>query len=236
MWENPEPGLAEFRTNGWKLVLASGERGVRRGTARDEVRMLVCRDDLVASSTRFVLPGISLPDRVESFIRGDALHVNLANSQDHPIGIELVLTAIEADEQRLVVESQISLNTSLLESQPEVDLEVGSGHPGHPRWGSVDWKVLSSEPTAIWLHAADDLTSLGPSIATSLLCDGCDRRSLKTESIHDSGRVRFFGEFLEKGVIRRVRPWWVWSNGMISRKVADGISAQLLNRPLPLSS
>lgn len=236
MWENPEPGLAEFRTNGWKLVLASGGRGVRRGNARDEVRMLVCRDDLVAASTRFFLPGIALPDRVESFIRGDALHLNLANSQDHPIGFELVLMAIEADEQRLVVESQISLNTSLWESQPEVDLEAGSGHPGHPRWGCVPWKILAHDPTAIWLHAADDLPSLGPRVSTSLLCGGSDQRSLLTESIDDSGRVRFFGEFLEKGVIRRVRPWWVWSNGLISRETADGISAQLLHRPLPLSS
>jgi hypothetical protein len=144
--------------------------------------------------------------------------------------------AIEADEGILVVETVVSLSTHLLDSHPMVEMEVGDGHPGHPRWNGGLWQRLLDGPEAMWVTAPPSKSIDGPKVATSLLCDGRDLPSLAAEGDGDLCRVRFFGDFLEKGVIRRVQPWWVWSNGLITRRKADQLSAQLSQRPLALTN
>ena len=230
MWENPELDLAIFHTNGWKLVVASGE------SPDGAIRILACRDGLVGASARIHLPGFAIPPCRESFVRGDALHLCFLETDAAPIGFDLVLMAIEADEGILVVETVVSLSTPLLDSHPMVEMEVGDGHPGHPRWTGGRWKRLLDGPDAMWVTALPSKSIDGPKVATSLLCDGRDLPSLAAEGEGDLRRIRFFGDFLEKGVIRRVQPWWIWSNGLITRRKADQLSAQLAQRPLALTN
>jgi len=230
MWENPELGLAIFHTNGWKLIVASGE------APDGDIRMLACRDGLVGASARVHVSGFAIPPCQESFIRGDALHLCFPETDAVPIGFDLVLMAIEADQGILVVETVVSLSTPLLDSHPAVEMEVGDGHPGHPRWTGGLWKRLLDGPEAMWVTAPPPKSIDGPKVTTSLLCDERDLPSLAPEDDGDLRRVRFFGDFLEKGVIRRVQPWWVWSNGLITRRKADQLSAQLAQRPLALTS
>jgi len=230
MWEISGQGSAEFRTNGWKLVVTTGEPEV------GGIRLLTCREVLVGASAKIAVPGFALPPCSECYIRGDALHISFPLSQANPIALELVMTAIEADQQMLVVESVIGIHTSLLDSHPNLQLEVGSGHPGFPRWGRVGWEQTHDESNSIWLRAAERSPLEGPGVSTSLLCDRRDLSSLSSITGNHVTGVRFFGDFLEKGVIRKVQPWWVWSNGQLAKRKADMISNYLAARPLALSN
>jgi hypothetical protein len=230
MWEISGPGSAEFRANGWKLVVTSGEPKL------DGVRLLSCREDLVGAAAKIAVPGYELPPCSDCYIRGDALHISFPISQAHPIGLELVIMAIEADQQILVVESVIGLHTSLLDSHPNLQFEVGAGHPGFPLWGRVGWEQIFADGNSIWLRASGRSLLEGPGVSTSLLCDRRDLSSLSSSDGEKATAVRFFGDFLEKGVIRKVQPWWVWSNGQLAKRKADTIAHYLAARPLALSS
>lgn len=235
MWESPEPRLAEFRANGWKLIVAAEPAGASSQPV-DSIRLLACRDGLVGGSAQIRLPGIELAPLAEMFIRGDEVHLGFPVGPDHSIGLELVMLGIEADEDRLVIESMISINTSLLDSSPQVEFRVGAGHPGRPRWGEVPWQLLAKLSDVHWWSARPHQPGTGPGVTTHL---ACDRRDLSSLDPHEAGQgegLRFFGDFLEKGVIRRIRPWWLWSNGTVTRDVAERISRTLDDRPLPLSS
>lgn len=230
MWEISGEGSAEFRANGWKLVVTSGEPKV------GGIRLLSCREDLVGASAKVAVPGYGLPPCGECYIRGDALHISFPLSQANPIGLELVMMAIEADQQMLVVESVIGLHTTLLDSHPNLQLEVGSGHPGFPLWGRVGWEQIFADGNSIWLRAVGRSPLEGPGVSTSLLCDRRDLSSLSSVNGDHVSGVRFFGDFLEKGVIRKVQPWWVWSNGPLAKRKADTIAHYLSTRPLALSN
>ncbi|HBJ38375.1 MAG TPA: hypothetical protein DDZ51_27210 [Planctomycetaceae bacterium] len=230
MWEISGKGSAEFRANGWKLVVTSGEPKV------DGIRLLSCREDLVGASARIAVPGYELPPCGECYIRGDALHISFPLSQTNPIGLELVMIAIEADQRTFVVESVIGIHTSLLDSHPNLQLEVGSGHPGFPVWGRVGWEKLIDDGNWAWMRADARHSGEGPGVSTCLLCDHRDLTSLSPERQGSSTSVRFFGDFLEKGVIRKVQPWWVWSNGEVPSRKAREIARYLSSRPLALSN
>lgn len=230
MWEISGNGSAEFRANGWKLVVTSGEPQAAG------VRLLVCREDLVSASARIGVPGYELPPGSESYIRGDGLHISFPLSESNPIGLELVLMAIEADQQMFVVESVIGIHTSLLDSHPDLNLEVGAGHPGFPIWGRVGWQHFADDGDWVWMRAAARNPGEGPAVATSILCDHRDFSSLAPAKSEPSNAVQFFGDFLEKGVIRKVQPWWIWSNGPLADRKASQIGRYLSVRPLPLSN
>jgi hypothetical protein len=235
MWVSPEPGMAQFRANGWKLAVTA-EISTVGGSRISAVRIMVCRDGLVGASAQICLPGIELPPVSDSFIRGDAFHLSFAELPDHPIGLDLVLLGVEADEEQLVFESVMSINTLLLDSWPQLELRIGTGHPGQPRWGEVPLIVLDETDSVRWWYAQPRLAGLGANVATHLACEARDLGSLDPSLPADPCRLRFFGDFLEKGVIRRISPWWVWSNGMIPRSTGDRLAAQLQSRPLPLGS
>lgn len=227
MWENADRGEPEFRANGWKLAVKTDDQGVR---------MLVCRDGLVASSVRLWLTNSRLPPCSERYLRGDALHLSFPDTAAEPIALDLVLTAIEADQEQLILESVISLRTSLLDSHPTVELQLGAGHPLHPRWGDRPWSQVNDSGSALWFQPRPALPSEGPRVATSVFCDDRDRVSLDGAALAEQGNLRFFGDFLEKGVIRKVQPWWVWSNGTVAPQRAEQIAHKLAARPLPLAS
>jgi hypothetical protein len=227
MWKNPDRGASEFRANGWRLVVKFDPQGVR---------LLTCRDTLVATAAQISLPQLTLPACCERYIRGDALHLVFSDTATETIGVELVLMPVEAEQDHLVLESVISLKTSLLDSYPAVELQVGAGHPGHPRWATTRWEPALATATALSVRAQRGPAAEGPRVQTTIWCDDRDQRSLNTQLLTDAGRLCFFGDFLEKGVIRRVQPWWVWSQGQVSFSAAARIAAQLAARPLPLAS
>lgn len=230
MWEISGEGSAEFRANGWKLVVTSGEPQI------GGIRLLSCREDLVGASARIIIPGTDLARCNECYIRGDALHLSFPVTEKCPLGLELVMMAIEADQQMMVVESVIGIHTRLLDSYPQLQLEVGAGHPGFPVWGRVGWEQTHSDGDSVWMRASGRNAIEGPGVSTSLLCERRDLHSLSSPAPDPTVAVHFFGDFLEKGVIRKVQPWWVWSNGLLNPRKAGQIGKQLAARPLALSN
>lgn len=230
MWEIVEQGIAEFRTNGWKLVVASGEPHV------GGIRLLACREEVVGATARIAVSDYSLPSCDECYIRGDALHLSFSLSDEHPIGLEVVLMAIEADQQVLAVESVVGIHTWKLDSHPSLVLELGSGHPGFPVWGGASWERLADQREGVWMRGTGYGTVAGPRVSTQLLCDHRDLDSLQSTDTEGASSVQFFGDFLEKGVIRKVQPWWVWSTGQLPRERLARLAGNLARRPLALSN
>jgi hypothetical protein len=230
MWEISGQGVAEFRANGWKLVVACDQPQV------GGVRLLACREGLIGASARIAIPQYPLPPCDECYIRGDALHMVFPISPANPVGLELVMMAIEADQDLMIVESVLGLHTSLLDSHPKLELELGVGHPGFPVWGRAVWEKFNESPDWVWMRAGKSSPTDGPSVSASLLCDRRDLSSLSTSDQETKSSVQFFGDFLEKGVIRKVQPWWVWSYGPLPPRKANAIASYLAARPLALSN
>ncbi len=227
MWENADRGEPEFRANGWKLVVRTDEHGAW---------MLICRDGLVATSARLWLAETRLGPCSERYVRGDALHLSFPDTAAEPVAIDLVLTPIEADQGHLILESVISLRTSLLDSHPAVELQLGAGHPLRPRWGDRPWSQVANSGSTLWLRSRPSPPAEGPRVSASVFCDDRDRVSIDGPALAEQGSLRFFGDFLEKGVIRKVQPWWVWSNGPIAPDLANQVARRLAARPLPLAN
>jgi hypothetical protein len=247
MWESLEHGGAEFRTNGWKLVVEPTAQAVD---------FRVSREGMDDSAARVWLPQSNFAPYGERFIRGDELHLSLSDrgtdfagavstdtnrtdsesTDTEPIALELVLMAIEADEELLVLESVVSLTTSLLDSYPAVELQLGRVGAADPGWSDAAWSVCDNTALATYLTGRSSQIGFKPVVSTSLLCGDRDRVSLDAGALADRGTVRFFGDFLEKGVIRKVQPWWLWSCEPLYPRAVARIAEQLARRPLPLTS
>lgn len=226
MWENVAGGDPEFRVNGWRLVARVSGQGLI---------LVACRDPWVAAAARIFVPGVPL-DRCEQwYVRGDGLHLACTGRDRQCVVLEVELLPIEAERDRFVLESVISMRTSLLESHPAIELQVGAGHPGFPRWGGNRWHQTAEFGAALWLQAQPGPPLEGPRPLTGVVCGERDRASLDAAALGD-GQLRFFGDFLEKGVIRKVQPWWVWSCGPPPGDLASNVADQLAARPLPLAS
>lgn len=264
MWQVVGPARAEFRASDWVLTVSSvpqtdaaggGPTEITGGgpaetagkTVAGEVRFQVSRQSGDAAPTHAAeatvrLPGYRLPACGDCFIRGEELHLSFPVADDDRVGLHLVLLAIEAGPQQLVIESVLGVHTELLESFPELHLSApdAAGTSGSPpadgETATVIWQPAASAKQAA--AAADSPPHSGGTqpLATTVLCDLRDRSSLAADWTAAEPAVRFWGDFLEKGVIRKVQPWWVWSTQPPSSQAIQQIAEQLADRPLPLVS
>ena len=155
--------------------------------------------------------GMALPPLQEQFVRGDQLHLWFPQCDDgFEFGAQVVIRPVEVDSlmsgaERMAFEFLVSIQTSRLDSHPTVDLCVSvsstpSSAPlrdaGLPKQtgslkeslGQVEWCRHGSGHAAVVLGESD-------APFTSIVRQGSELR------------LRLFGDFLEKGVIRRARPW-----------------------------
>ena len=132
----------------------------------------------------------------------------------------------------MLLEAIISIQTDLLDSHPKIDILSESksiktlsipGASQHQaiRSGSAAVTIAKSDTTFVAIFLGTHDSPFTTDLATP-------------ESLH----LRLFGEFLERGVIRKARPWI-----LISRAKQEPADAELLaiwqrlaNRPLPLAS
>jgi len=215
MWEQENNANASFRVSGWKLDVQCVSEGLRLVTAHDTSGDITGLISLVNSS---------LPTLTESFIRGDELHLIMPQAEETDAAIEICLLVIQADRECLIVESTLSLQTLWLDAYPAVQLDIpGDGPLACSTKGSA--KVFSRDKDS---HSPQN------SLEVSVLVDERDQLSIDATNANYQG-ARFFGEFMEKGVIRKVQPWWVWSCGNLSDPQVDKIVSSLGKRPLPLA-
>lgn len=200
----------------WRVLARGGADGVRIDVGGQSVSLLAS-------------DGGTLPQLDEQFVRGDQLHFSFpqVDGRDE-FGFRLVLRPVLCNDAsgeagRVAFEVLVSIQTTLLDSHPTLDLVLPA--TDHPESLAVDSVV-----SAVHFAAENSLHSavlLGPHDApfTSLVpADG-------------QLRLRLFGEFLEKGVIRRARPWLILDrSGMpIEASAATEWWHQLAGSPLPLA-
>jgi len=216
MWDQDERDGTSFRVSGWRLHVECAESGVR---------MVMTHDSSREATGVISLIGGKLPPVTDAFVRGDELHLAMPQNDGVNAGLELVLLVVQANRDFLVVESTLAIQTLWLDAHPMIEVQLpGKGSLANY---SQDSALVYSRPNESGEMRFDVPTA-------SLLVDDRDRQSID-ESGKAAGTVRFFGEFMEKGVIRKVQPWWVWSStGQDSTRIR-GLAAELAKRPLPLT-
>ncbi|MDM4016863.1 hypothetical protein [Roseiconus lacunae] len=176
----------------------------------------------------------TLPALDEQFVRTNELHWSFSQAEGNEFGYRLVVRPVEipgwiATAKRVAFEWIVSVQTSLLDSHPTIDLVL-------PPSGGKSAKVMefSDLGAMAFLTEIDDLR-------VAVILGGRDAPF--TEVIpHDAGtRLRLFGQFLEKGVIRRARPWVLiertpTSDGQpLDEQTLRNAAEALTASPLPLN-
>lgn len=223
MWITDKLGLATWTKSGstWSVDARGGKHGIAV-TANDSDQQLVSFSPVDQER---------LPEAGEQFVRGDQLHINYPQGNGR-YAVRLVLKPIESNADRLVLESMISIQTDLLDSHPKIDIDVNCS--------SIDSIVpsdLSGDDEVEGVGSAPISVAVGNGYCTSILLGPHDRPFTTNHSNDMLLRLRLFGEFLEKGVIRRGRPWIVIDlNGATTPESRlEALLAQLCQSPVPLT-
>ncbi len=172
-----------------------------------------------------------LPSAGEQYVRGDCWHVNYPQG-DSSYALRLALQPIETAKDWIVLEATISIQTDLLDTHPKLDVDV------------LCQSIDSLVPTD--LSGDDEVESIGSapiSIAmdsghhTSVLLGPHDSPFTTNHSTDALLRLRLFGDFLEKGVIRKARPWIIIdrSGSPPNEQRLEALWKQLCGSPLPLT-
>ena len=223
MWDQDERDGTSFRVSGWRLHVEWAATGVR----------LVMKHDASREATGTIsLVGGKLPPIADAFVRGDELHLAMPQNDGVNAGLDLVLLVVEANRDFLVVESTLAIQTLWLDAHPMIEVQLpGKGLLATYKQDSA--AVYSRPNVPDGPGESGEMRFDVPTV--SVLVDDRDRQSID-ESGKAAGTVRFFGEFMEKGVIRKVQPWWVWSStGPDSARIRS-LASELAKRPLPLTS
>ena len=219
MWITDQLGVASWNGAGapWK-VDASGGDAIRIGPEDAEVQLQPVDE-------------MNLPKADEQFIRGDRWNVNYPQA-DHHHALRIAFEAIETTADSLLLEVTLSVQTDLLDSHPKIDIHVNGDSVGRvclpPDTLSTGSQSGSAPVTIAQTENRCTAIFLGP------------HDSPFTTDLSSSGalRLRLFGEFLEKGVIRKARPWILFSRSANppDESHLHAIWQRLASRPLPLAS
>ncbi len=223
MWISNELGIASF-THGALTLEVDGRGGAHGIHLRTVNRSL---GDAPLSTSRIEsVDRDTLPAAVDQFIRGDEWHLSLPQ-ESGSYSLELVLRPIletpsENDPPFVALEVTLAIHTSLLDAHPMLDLVVVTS-------GTRSARAIGIEPLSRSSGcAAVTLGQLG-----SVLLGPHDYPFTSDQSGDSEIRLRLFGEFLEKGVIRKARPWIVL--GAASDETTQILWDQLCEAPLSLS-
>ncbi len=218
MWELDADHCAKFRVSDWMLDV------VTRG---DGLELSASSSHGASLGGQIQLAGLLLPPVTESYVRGDELHLIMPQTDGCDVGIELALTVIRADFHLFVLETVISLQTQWLDLYPRVELSTGLKNSASNRW------QMTPSGSSRWYDPSQKIANEHSRFA--VLVDPRDRFSIDESQAGDQ-RLSFFGDFMEKGVIRKVQPWWVWSIEEIVPIVRQQLAKELSARPLPLAT
>ncbi len=213
MWKVDDLGLATWTCDGssWQIDARGGKYGIEIGNGRVSLESV---------------GKAAFPSASEQFLRGDQLHVSFpeqsSSAEMETYSIDAVFRPIESRKGRFILEITLSLQTLLLDTYPTLDIVAkGETNVKAPKGlcGPITKATTGNHAIAILLGPHD-----GPFTANH-----CSAEEL---------RLRLFGEFLEKGVIRKARPWIALSDPVskFSDAELERAYADLCESPLPLAS
>ncbi len=232
MWTTDQLGLAVWRdhASAWYLDARGGEHGV------GVIATTKADGDAFAESLRFfslspvdqdVLPAVG-----EQYVRGDELHVNYPQARGSSYAVRLAFKPIETAKDLIVLEVTISIQTDLLDTHPKIDVDVFCR--------SIDSQVptdASGDDEVEGVGSAPISVAASKQHSVSILLGPHDSPFTTNHSTDSLLRLRLFGDFLEKGVIRKARPWIVIDRSAVapSEEQLEKWWRQLCGRPLPLT-
>ena len=242
MWKIKSTGVALWETSGtnWRFDARGGADGIA---------CLAPQGGTFEGGTLFQLQPVGkdqLPIAAEQFVRGDQWHVSFPQG-DGSYSLHCVFRPILSDERRLVLETTLAIQTSLLDSQPMIDVRAVGGRlrcftptDGAPRSESsssdkadqADRGATTNDP-----HASAVSRVISDAWSLAVLLGPRDYPWTFDLSSAQEIRLRLFGEFLEKGVIRKARPWIVLEREEVASddRSLVGLWEQLCQTPLPLT-
>ncbi len=200
MWKTDELGLATWQDDHcrWNLDARGGKAGVGVVDAEE-----VSAGSLESASRLVCLSPVDqaeLPVATEHYVRGDSYHVVYPQAGGI-YELRIAYRMIESDRLTAVLETTIAIQTDRLDSHPQLDIDVPC-----ESIDSIIPSELSSDFDAPTAPISLGISS-GHSVAVLL---GPHDHPFTTNHCTDSLlRLRLFGDFLEKGVIRKARPWLV---------------------------
>lgn len=195
--------------------------------------------------------GAPWPAVAESYARGEDFVVVMPQTAASGFGITLQARLLESDQRRAVAELLIAIQTDLLDCHPRLEIctppasLVTSASPASSVAGAAETgRSLANHPTA---SAADDGEGPGqaarlqltePAAGHAALLFGGGDGPVQVDGAGEAAACfRLFGEFLEKGVIRKARPWiGLWRDGPPDDQELVDLLEQRRCRPLPLTT
>ena len=237
MWELNELGIASWTAND-----AICSMDLRGGVASFGLYPFVGRDESSALAKEVAPISLAavgdqvLPLASEQYVCQDRLTVNYPQDQA-AYAIRLSVEPMKVAKTQLVLELTVSIQTDLLDSHPMLDLVIpGPDATSHVLDAEAEnWRqtLQGASLGSDSMHCVEsDQMSVG------VLLDCHDAPTTKTMSDSDGIRLRLFGDFLEKGVIRTARPWIIIdrSGDALSSDTVMPLYRQLEERPLPLAT
>lgn len=232
MWTTDQLGLAVWRdqASAWYLDARGGVHGVGviATTKADEAAL--------SESRRFVsLSPVDqdvLPTAGEQYVRGEQLHINYPQSAGSSYAVRLAFKPIETAKQLIVLEVTISIQTDLLDTHPKIDVDAFCQ--------SIDSQVptdTSGDDEVQGVGSAPISVAASKEHSVSVLLGPHDSPFTTNHSTDSLLRLRLFGDFLEKGVIRKARPWIVIDRSADppGEEQLEKWWKQLCGSPLPLT-
>ncbi|TWU36698.1 hypothetical protein Q31b_49800 [Novipirellula aureliae] len=224
MWNVNEQGHGSWteNTNTWWFDARGGTRGVSIGFGRSEEPLV----QLTAADQD------AMPKLAEQFVRGDQWHLSFPETDDDTYSLKVVLRPIPINGEGLLIEFIVSLQTRLLDTHPTVDL-VAVGNKNESISPSEVGCAVAAESGSNPITITHDLNR-----SVAIVMGTRDYPFTTDRSNADGIRLRLFGEFLEKGVIRKARFWTrlMPTSSSIDREELVGIFQELENAALPLRS
>jgi hypothetical protein len=228
MWKTERLGLAVWQgdRSRWHFDLRGGNHGIAlldTDESGDESSPLSRRLVCVLPVGQDVLPGVC-----EQFVRGDELHLTYPQGEGI-YELRIALRPIESTENRLTVEATIAIQTDRLDTHPKIDLVAT---------GRAIQSYLPSERTVSAGGTAPISAATAADYSVAILLGPHDSPCTTNHSTDSRLQLRLFGDFLEKGVIRKARPWIVVSRNTDPPAIADLETRwrELSASPLPLTA
>ncbi len=175
----------------------------------------------------------------EAYVRQRDMIVRFGQSQGDQFGFQLNYRLLELDPRFVFgLEFWISIQTDHLDVEPKTQITCHS--PAGASWNSMTHgRVLDLDESAPDAHSSPAALIAGDSNhSVAWLIEFSDQQHAELISLEEDQRqsVELFGQFMEKGVIRRARMRVYVIHGEVRRECLKDLYTEFAKSPLPLTA
>jgi hypothetical protein len=167
----------------------------------------------------------------EAYVRQEDLILRYEQSQSDQFGFQLNWRRLDCElVDAIAIELWLSVQTTLLNTHPMFEIDSTA----HGNWQTLTLAQLScskAQVTAAGCSRDQSLTT----IVMIQDSDACQAKLIKDKSAKEL-RFRMFGQFLEKGVIRRARLCFLATTADLSQAEIAEAYQKFSASPLPLTA